>query len=307
MENPCSASTRKGKNFTMQIPGPVSLNPAGTSGILAVQKSLCDALFALLVYAKRTLFFLLAPRRFLFLIPPLFRLQVLYDRARGRLIRCRIRDFVDFSVLEQIYWTQDYDLRRLARWPEIQKLYNETRKLGKTPWILDCGGNIGLASRYFSETYEQADILCVEPHPANLALARINNPSPRVRFLEAAVGREKGLASILDPGQGGNAFQIAASPAGQVAVMGIRDLLAQHTLAHYAPFLIKIDIEGSEERLFSGDPDWIDQFPVLIIELHDWMLPRRGTSKPFLQALASRDRDFLYFGENIYSLSNRLL
>lgn len=222
-------------------------------------------------------------------------------------MKCLIRDFVDFSVLEQIYWKEDYDLQRLARWLDIRKFYDKVGEVGKTPWILDCGGNIGLAARYFSETYEQAEILCVEPHPGNLALAKINNPSPRVRFLEAAVGCEKGLATILDPGQGGNAFQVSASPTGQVVVVKIQDLLAEYALTQHVPFVIKIDVEGSEEQLFSDHLDWIDCFPVLIIELHDWMLPRRRTSKNFLQALAGRDRDFVYFGENIFSLSNQLL
>lgn len=291
----------------MQTLGSNPSSLAVIPGLLAGQKNLRAALFALLVYLKRLTFALLAPRRFLFLVPPIFRLQILYDRVRRRLIKCRIRDFVDFSVLEQIYWAEDYDLQRLARWPDIKKHYQEIRSLGKTPWILDCGGNIGLAARYFSETYEQAEILCVEPHPANLALARINNPSPRVSFLEAAVGCEKSFATILDPGRGGNAFQIVATPEGQVPVIGIQDLLNEHASGYQVPFVIKIDIEGSEERLFSGEVDWIDRFPVLIIELHDWMLPRRGTSKNLLQALAARDRDFLYFGENIFSLSNRLL
>lgn len=295
---------RKGKYSELQTSGPKSLTP---TRILASHNNLHHALFALLVYAKRLAFSLFASRRFLFLSPPILRHQILYDRARRRLMKCWIRDFVDFSVLEQIFWTDDYDLKRFARWTDIFKYYNKVLSLGKTPWILDCGGNIGLAARYFSETYEESEILCVEPHPANLALARLNNPSPRVRFLEAAVGPEKSFATILDFGRGGNAYQITASPAGQVPMMGIQDLLAEYTSVHNAPFVIKIDIEGSEERLFAGPLDWIDLFPVLIIELHDWMLPRRRTSKNFLQALAGRDRDFLYFGENIFSLSNRLL
>lgn len=291
----------------MQNSAPISLALSEIIGFLAGQKNLSDALFKLIVYVKRLVFSVMIPRRYVFLAPPIFRCQTLYDRTQKRLMRLRIRDFVDFSVLEQIYWTEDYDLQRLARWLDIRKFYEKVLKDGKTPWILDCGGNIGLAARYFSETYEQAEILCVEPYADNLALARINNPSPRVKFLEAAVGREKGLATILDPGQGGNAFQIVASPTGRVVMANIQELLAEHSLAHHVPFVIKIDIEGSEEQLFAGHHEWIDLFPVLIIELHDWMLPRRKTSKNFLQAMAGRDRDFVYCGENIFSISNRLL
>ncbi len=36
---------------------------------------------------------------------------------------------------------------------------------------------------------------------------------------------------------------------------------------------IKIDIAGFEEDLFSKCTEWIDAFPVLMVELHDGMLP----------------------------------
>jgi hypothetical protein len=45
---------------------------------------------------------------------------------------------------------------------------------------------------------------------------------------------------------------------------------------------------------------------VLVIELHDWMLPRAANSGPFLREIAVRDRDFVYHGENIFSISNQL-
>jgi hypothetical protein len=40
----------------------------------------------------------------------------------------------------------------------------EVAGLGDAPVILDCGGNIGLASRYFSENYTEAAVLCMPVH-----------------------------------------------------------------------------------------------------------------------------------------------
>ena len=51
----------------------------------------------------------------------------------------------------------------------------------------------------------------------------------------------------------------------------------------------------------------IDRFPVVIIELHDWMLPHSASRRPFLQWRASRDSDFVYRGENVFSFSNTSL
>jgi hypothetical protein len=73
------------------------------------------------------------------------------------------------------------------------------------------------------------------------------------------------------------------------------------------PFIAKIDIEGAESELFSKNTDWIDQFPVVIIELHDWLLPNENSSRNFLQCVSSRARDFLYKRENIFSVRTPVL
>ena len=53
-----------------------------------------------------------------------------------------------------------------------------------------------------------------------------------------------------------------------------------------------------------GDTGWIDDFALIIVELHDWMLPGQGSSRPVTAALAARDRDFLIKGENVFSFRN---
>jgi len=67
------------------------------------------------------------------------------------------------------------------------------------------------------------------------------------------------------------------------------------------PYLIKIDIEGSESMLFESHTEWIDKFPLIIIELHDWMLLNQLTSKNFLTQISKRKRNFIYRNENIFS------
>jgi hypothetical protein len=49
------------------------------------------------------------------------------------------------------------------------------------------------------------------------------------------------------------------------------------------------------------------QRPLLIIELHDWMLPFAGSSRGFLRAIASLDFDVVHRGENIFCFNRRLL
>ncbi|MGH9481451.1 MAG: hypothetical protein ACRD1L_05110, partial [Terriglobales bacterium] len=83
----------------------------------------------------------------------------------------------------------------------------------------------------------------------------------------------------------------------------IASLLAMAAPAE--PWLAKADIEGAEAALF--DPgDWVAQFPIFILEPHDWRFPKRSTTRPFLRAIHALDRDFLLLGESVVSMAHRL-
>jgi FkbM family methyltransferase len=245
--------------------------------------------------------------RYLQLSPDTAVRQVLYDRKHKRLIRIDIRDKVDFYTIGQIYLDDDYGLEKLRRHGELRAFYETTLAAGKTPLIIDCGGNIGLASRYFSENYPKARIVCIEPDPANLAQARRNNASPNIVFMESAIGSEKSRGKIIDPGLGNNGYRISCAEDGATEIVSINGLLEQFGPQAYRPFIVKIDIEGFESELFSKNLEWIDKFPLLVIELHDWMLPRSANANNFLKAIAPLERDFVYHGENVFSISNTLI
>ena len=94
---------------------PSRITATSNLGLFVGQKDLGEAFFRVLVYLKRLISSLLTSRRYLFCSPPIFRLQIFYDKFQKKLGMCQIRDFVDFSVFEQIYWTEDYKRCRLAR------------------------------------------------------------------------------------------------------------------------------------------------------------------------------------------------
>jgi hypothetical protein len=72
------------------------------------------------------------------------------------------------------------------------------------------------------------------------------------------------------------------------------------------PFIIKIDIEGSEKDLFESNIQWMNKFKIIIIEIHDWMLPSQGISSNFIYSLAKsmkkNKRDLILNGENLISI-----
>ncbi len=100
-------------------------------------------------------------------------------------------------------------------------------------------------------------------------------------------------------------YRTVAGAAGRRAsLLSAARLVAEERAAGRVPFIAKIDIEGGEAELFSRDTGWADLFPLLIIELHDWLLPRAGSSRNFLQWAAARNRDFVFMGENVYSIAH---
>jgi FkbM family methyltransferase len=245
-------------------------------------------------------------RRFVRMTPPLFAHQRIYDRKQHAVLRLRVRDMVDVEVMRLVFDDDDYGLDKLSRGAELSACYERLVADGLTPLILDCGANSGMASAYFTATYPAARIVAIEPEPDNLALARINNPHGGVHCLLAAVGPTDGRGRIVDPGDGNWAYRVEDAADGAVRIVSINQLLAEHCDESTRPFIAKIDIEGGEAALFLANTEWIDRFPLLVIELHDWMLPGTANARAFLREISRRDRDFVYWGENVFSIANGL-
>jgi FkbM family methyltransferase len=242
--------------------------------------------------------------RFVCLTPPLLKRQSIYDRAIKKTFHVWIRDAIDQKVFEGVFIDRDYEFG-FARGADIQKFYDAQVASGETPLIIDCGANSGMATRYFKETYPHAHAIAVEPDRDNLELAKRNNPTPDVEFVLAGIGCDQGRADIVNPRDASWAYRTEIRDNGSVDIVSVEGLLGAHS--HMTPFIIKIDIEGFESNLFSRNTQWIERFPVLVIELHDWMLPRTANSRNFLREVSRLDRDFLYRGENAFSISNTLL
>jgi hypothetical protein len=69
---------------------------------------------------------------------------------------------------------------------------------------------------------------------------------------------------------------------------------------------VKIDIEGAEADVFARNTDWLKRTPVVMIELHDWLFPKKQTAAAFLRCIADEPRDFIGAGENVISIAHNL-
>ncbi|WP_431857300.1 FkbM family methyltransferase [Azospirillum sp.] len=213
----------------------------------------------------------------------------------------------DEATVSQVFVDRCYDLSWLKRFDEFRRLAEAKAREGRRPLIVDCGANIGAASLFFAMNVRGAAVAAVEPSRENYELLVENTQGLDVRTFHAAIAAAPGRMQVL-PGEGSyDSFRTRAAdalsgPADTVPALTVPDILAAYGDGYF-PFIVKVDIEGGEKDLFSANTGWVADVPILVIELHDWLLPAAGTALPFLRCVAALDRDFLVRGENVFSLA----
>lgn len=201
-----------------------------------------------------------------------------------------------------------FDLARLRRLQELRDFAARMAAGGKRPLIVDAGSNIGTTSAWFACNFAGAQVMAIEPDPGNFSMLVKNVEGLAIEPMNAAVSARRGFARIIDPGDGYVGLRtesVSKSAQGTVPRLTINDLYSRAT-DRFFPFIVKVDIEGGEADLFSANTGWVARTPLLIVELHDWLLNRSANSKAFLRCISRLDRDFVYFGEHIYSIANDL-
>ena len=142
------------------------------------------------------------------------------------------------------------------------------------PWeprvIFDLGANVGYASVLLAHRHPEARIVAVEPEPSNVALLRRNVDGLPVDVVAGAVWPQSGALGLDDPGKGQWGFRVREGGADVVAVT-VPELMARATTDFVD--LVKLDVEGAELELFSGDTAWLDHVGALDMELHDRYAP----------------------------------
>jgi hypothetical protein len=267
----------------------------------SLREKLISLIYVFLIFIRNTF---IKKKRFIPLSISFFKKQIIFDKLNNEFLVINIRDYIDLTMIYQIFYNEDYDIKKFKRHEEIYEFYSNCLNVNnKAPLIVDCGGNIGLASKYFSKTFSKSKIICIEPNEDNIEQAKKNNKtSLNVDFLKAGVGSANGEGKIDDFLVPNSMFQITIQKQnkGDFPIFSINSILEKYK--QFIPFIVKIDIEGFENELFSKNTEWIDIFPLVIIELHDWMLPKTANSNNFLKEISKLDRDFLYFNENIFSI-----
>lgn len=148
--------------------------------------------------------------------------------------------------------------------------------------IIDLGANIGLAGLWLARRYGCSHLLAVEPSPENARIAQHNfrHNGINAQVLEAAVGAEDGTA-IFDEGPGATTGRLVEVPEDRANLLSPKQfqvrVLSMTSLLNLLPTgarldLIKMDIEGGEQDLLSGDVSWLSKVGCFIAEFHPHLI-----------------------------------
>ena len=232
--------------------------------------------------------------------------QVIFNTRNKSLRSASISSYFDWATLHEIFVRSEYSLELFEANAAVEDEYLGILKSGKRPLILDIGANVGFASIFFTGVYPEAEVIGLEPSEANQQRAVSNlRKNPKAKVQLGAISTIDREIEFFDPGLGNNAFRTFGDKSQLVSTVkcrSVQSLINEHS--QLTPFLIKIDIEGFESHLFAGDNSWVDKFKVIVIEIHDWMLPGQAISSNLMQALGGRDRDLVFRGENLFSIRN---
>jgi FkbM family methyltransferase len=142
-------------------------------------------------------------------------------------------------------------------------------------YIVDLGAHIGLATRYLADKFANAKICSVEPCPENFALLSENVAdlvrAGRCTTLNRAAWNKCTQVSLSNHAENARYSSVRVVPAVTGSNRSIRAVTVLQILEE-AKFpridLLKIDIEGAESELFSGNVDWLQKTGVIAIEFH---------------------------------------
>jgi FkbM family methyltransferase len=229
------------------------------------------------------------------------------DKGISRAFTFRPASDGDREVIDQMFYQRDYDLSRFERGSNIHALYENIIKSKRTPLIIDAGANIGASIVFFALKFPSCRIIAIEPELNNCILLRKNCVGLNYQLIEGGVACENGTAFLADIGHGDMGFMLSEHGDYLVSVYSLDAILKNELQSGATPLIVKIDIEGGEADLFRASTAWLAHVPLVIIELHDWMLPGKGISRNFLRAVTEHDFDVVHHGENTFCFNNAIL
>jgi FkbM family methyltransferase len=177
--------------------------------------------------------------------------------------------------------------------------YRPLNVLKNVKCIIDCGAYVGYSTAYFLSRFPEARVIAVEPDKRNYELLKQNlEPyGERVKVINAAVWRSRIGVKVSKQGIGEEGEWVTSVRECREEEERDLDAVDIETLLDQCDSdtidILKIDIEGAESVVFSGDVDrWVKKVRAFAIELHN-----EECRQAFHRALGSEIFSFSSSGE----------
>lgn len=177
--------------------------------------------------------------------------------------------------------------------------------IAKGDTIVDCGANIGISTLYFAEKYPDNKVIAIEPDRENFLLLQKNTKHcSNVSCIEGAIHNTSGNLFLQNPNSESWGFVFSEKEPQidgkndrsiMVTAFSIDEIIEKHDIDSIG--LLKIDIEGGEKDLFSKNLQWLSIVKVMVVELHDEIVPH--CSSTFYHALKEIDFKQAIKGEKV--------
>ena len=197
----------------------------------------------------------------------------------------------DIPTFHQVFGAHEYDSNNLPASANV---------------IVDLGANIGLAAVFFAIKYPDARILCVEPEAENFAMLLSNTATlgSRVETQHSAVWVNDGFINLHTEDEFGATLGMwgvrtldRVSKSGKATRCYKLDTLLDNS-GFAAVDILKIDIEGAEQKIFSeGVEKWLPRINMIIVETHDRFQP--GSESAVREAIQPMFEELPSVGENL--------
>ena len=238
-------------------------------------------------------FLILLPRFISYALKKVF----IYDKKNKKIFIQKIRNRYDLLTIYEIFSEESYNLTKYECWEEVYKNYLKIIDNKKKPLLIDCGSNIGSSTEYFNRIFKNIFSIMIEPNPESAIFYNKDHI-----ILNKAISSKKKTVMIDDTSKDNRASKISNLFGKEIDTITVTDLLSKYQ--NTTPFIIKIDIEGYEKDLFESNVEWIKDFQIIVIEIHDWMIPFESISRNFFKAIYEKIliddmRDFIISGENL--------
>jgi FkbM family methyltransferase len=182
-------------------------------------------------------------------------IAVRHSLLGGLILQIDPSDLSHLVVIEEILIEQVYDLSLVPFTPDF---------------VLDCGAHAGIFALLVASTFPKSKLICFEPDPRNYEWVRnqISQNGLEAEVLPVAISTVDGSAQFQDGRGCGSALVEEPAQTCDAISVGTLDLGGYIAKVQPQRLLLKMDVEGAEEKVL---PEVVDVFPkdcVVFLETH---------------------------------------